>query len=266
MSQNVDLPIGVFDSGVGGLTVLKEVIAALPAEDIIYIGDTARVPYGTKSGKEIIRATRENIDFLVSLGVKAVIVACNSASSVGLPALSGFYPLPVMGVVKAGCKAAAASGKKRIGVIGTRATISSGAYQQELAAEIEGAEIHCQSCPLFVPLVEEAWLDGEITMGTAEKYLGSMRGRIDALILGCTHYPLLKDVISRVLPDVELIDSAAAAAKRAADKLEAAGLICGSRDRGGLRFFLTDNAPNFQSMSRMILGNDVPEPEVVCFQ
>ena len=172
MSQNNNKPIGVFDSGVGGLTVLKELVSTFPNEDFIYIGDTARVPYGTKSEQEIVKAAGENIEFLIKQGVKAVVVACNSASSVALPVVKDKYQIPVLGVVEAGCCAAVETSRSKIAVIGTRATISSDAYKLQLLNLNEDLKIIQKSCPLFVPLVEEAWLNNDITKAVAEEYLG----------------------------------------------------------------------------------------------
>lgn len=255
-------PIGVFDSGVGGLTVLNELINLLPNEDFIYLGDTARVPYGTKSNEEIIRAAKENIAFLIRKGVKAIVVACNSASAVALPILETSYDLPVMGVVEAGSKFAVKSGYQRIAVIGTRATISSGAYSKYLLSAKGDLFVVNKSCPLFVPLVEEGWVDNEITSAVVTKYLVEIQGNVDALILGCTHYPLLKGIISKVLPGIDLIDSAEVVAQSVKIELDKKDLLNDKNNKNKVEVYLTDNAPNFSAMAERILGYTV-EP-IIC--
>ena len=211
-----DGAIGVFDSGVGGLTVLHEIVSALPHEDTVYLGDTGRYPYGTKSAETITRFALENVEFLVGRGVKMLVIACNSVSAVALDAIRARWSLPVVGVIEPGARAAVARTRtNRIGVVGTEATISSGAYTRALRALGPTVEIYMRACPLFVPLAEEGWTDGPIARQVAETYLASLaKSGIDTLVLGCTHYPLLKPLIAEVMgPDVAVVDSAVETAR-----------------------------------------------------
>lgn len=191
--------IGVFDSGVGGLTVAKELMQQLPYEDIVYFGDTARVPYGTKSRETVIRFSIENILFLLKHDVKLICIACNTASSVGLPAIKRHFKVPIVGVIDPGAKEAVyATRNKRIGVLGTRGTIKSRAYDTKIKQLDRGAKVIATACPLFVPFVEEDWLSGKVILEVARSYLKPLKdGRVDTVILGCTHYPLLKTVIRK---------------------------------------------------------------------
>jgi len=256
-----NLPIGVFDSGVGGLTVLRELKKILPSEDIVYLGDTAHLPYGTKSQNTIIKLSIENILFLLSRRVKMVVVACNSTSSVALPKIKSFFNLPILGVVEAGVEKAVEGGCKRIGIIGTPATIRSSAYQKLIKKKIKGSVIESKPCPLFVPLVEEGWQDSEVSRKVIEIYLKGFKGRVDCLILGCTHYPLLKRPISRFLKGVKLIDSAEAVARKAKRILSRDNLLK-ARGRGRFSFFLTDDSPNFSTVAKMILNKNL-KPRIV---
>jgi len=250
-------PIGVFDSGVGGLTVLKELRRQLPQEDIVYLGDTAHVPYGGKSRDTICRLTVNNILFLLSKKVKAVVVACNSASSVALPGIRDYFTVPVMGVVEAGVESALATGSRRIGIIGTKATIRSRAYQELLEKADAGLVLKAQSCPLFVPLVEEGWSGSATAREVAGKYLRGFKGNVDTLILGCTHYPLLKRVIAGVLPKVKLIDSAVAVAQQTRSMLVARGLLGTRKKKGTTSYYLTDDSPVFYDLVKAIMKEDV---------
>jgi len=247
-----NLPIGIFDSGVGGLTVLKEVKRLLPREDIVYLGDTAHLPYGTKSRRAIIRLSISNILFLLEKRVKLIIVACNSTSSVALSEIKNFFAVPILGVVEAGAEAALARVAKRIGIIGTPATVKSLSYQNLIKKSDPKVKIIAQSCPLFVPLVEEGWVDLPVTEEVANIYLRKFRGRIDLLLLACTHYPLLKGIIQKVLGKVILIDSAQAVAKKTGQILKQRNLRK-SKGKGSLSFFLTDNSPNFSKLAKLIL-------------
>ncbi|MCX5686103.1 MAG: glutamate racemase [Candidatus Omnitrophica bacterium] len=241
-------PIGIFDSGVGGLTVVDKIEKLLPHEDIIYFGDTARVPYGTKSKETVTKFSVENVEFLMAHDVKLVIVACNTASSLSLDFLRRCFKVPVIGVIAPGAAGAVNSTRNnRIGVIGTSATISSGAYEKAIRKISRKVKIFTQSCPLFVPLVEEGWTGGEIARKVSGIYLNGFKvNRIDTLILGCTHYPMLKDVIKKAVgPDVLLIDSAAEVAKEARDLLDASGLLNNSRRKGGQKFFVSDEPGRF---------------------
>jgi glutamate racemase len=204
-------PIGVFDSGLGGLTVVKELFVALPEENIVYFGDTARVPYGTKSRETIIRYSREIVDVLLKHKVKMIVVACNTASSLALDVLKKECPVPIVGVIDPGAKKAAHSTKsKKVGIIATQSTVKSGKYAKRLKDFEPKVQVLSQPCPLFVPLVEEGWVDHDITYRVAKEYLGDFKKEnIDTLILGCTHYPLLKKTIAKVMgKKVTLIDSA----------------------------------------------------------
>ena len=248
--------IGIFDSGVGGLTVLHAILAALPREDIVYLGDTGRWPYGTKSAETITRYSRENVEFLVEKGIKMLVVACNAASSVALDTLRTQHTLPMVGVIRPGARAAVArSRNKRIGVIGTEATIASGAYTRALHALDPALELYTRPCPLLVPLAEEGWTDGPIARAVVETYLGSLKNSgIDTLILGCTHYPLLKPVIAEVMGDgVALVDSAEETARAVAELLEARGLAR-RRGAGSTSFFVTDVADRFIRIGQRFLG------------
>ena len=206
-----DSAIGVFDSGIGGLTVLHQIIETLPHENTVYLGDTARAPYGTKSVDIVLWYSYENSDFLVEKGVKILVVACNTSTAIALHQLKARLAVPVIGVIEPGVRSAIKSTKnKRIGVIGTEATIQSGAYTHALKAANPTVEVYSRACPLFVPLVEEGWTDNEVVEMTAKAYLeGFKQSGIDILILGCTHYPLLKRAIRKLMGrGVRLVDSA----------------------------------------------------------
>ncbi len=251
--------IGIFDSGIGGLTVLKEIAAELPAEHTIYLGDTARVPYGIRSPETVTRYSFENTQFLLSQEIKLLVVACNTASAVSLDAVKKEFPLPVIGVLDPGARAAVAATKSRkVGVIGTEATIGSGAYER--AIKKLGADIKVTSlaCPLFVPLVEEGWTDNDAAELVAGKYLASLRGSgIDTLVLGCTHYPLLKSVIRKVIgPGVLLIDSATETAKEVADVLDKLKWRRPENDGTIVRkYFVTDTPARFEKIGKLFLGD-----------
>ncbi|MCK4776298.1 MAG: glutamate racemase [Candidatus Krumholzibacteria bacterium] len=260
-----DAPIGVFDSGIGGLTVLKELLAHLPGEAFVYFGDTARVPYGTKSAETVRRFSRENVRLLLDRGVKSVVVACNTASAEALPMLQREFALPIVGVIEPGVRAAVtASGSGKIGVIGTAGTIRSGAYQAGIRLLKENADITAAPCPLFVPLAEEGWIDHPVTEMVAREYLNEFRTRdIDALVLGCTHYPLLKSVISRVMgASVELVDSAVETAREMKRIIQSEDII-GGGGNGNFSVILSDTSPTFEEIAQRFLGRDIPEIELV---
>jgi glutamate racemase len=203
--------IGVFDSGVGGLTVVREIVRQLPGEDIIYFGDTARVPYGTKSRETVIRFSIEDILFLLKHEVKLICVACNTVSSVALPSVRHHFRVPLVGVITPAVKEAVyATQNKRIGVIGTKATVKSRTYEKEIRQLDAKIKVVTCACPLFVPFVEEGWLKGRVVLDVARKYLEPLKkAKVDTVILGCTHYPLLKSIIQKILGSkVKLIDSA----------------------------------------------------------
>jgi glutamate racemase len=263
------LPIGIFDSGVGGLTVLRELRRLLPAEHLIYLGDTARVPYGNKSHATVTRYAMEDVQFLLSRGVKMIVIACNTASAIAAPALRAQFPhLPILGMIGPGSRAAhAATRNGKIGVIATAGTIGSGAYEARIRATFAASgsapvEIYGQACPLFVPLVEEGETNSAITRLVAEKYLTHLRGAgIDSLVLGCTHYPLLKQVIAETMgPGVTLVDSAEAAAAETAALLASRQLLHphGSSTppgRGQDHFYVTDAAARFHGIAETFLGH-----------
>ena len=252
-------PIGIFDSGVGGLTVVKEIEKILPGESIVYFGDTARVPYGTKSKDTVNRFSRENIKFLLKFKVKAIVVACNTSSSLAIPALRREFNLPIIGVIEPGTlKATSLSKSKRIGVIGTKATISSGIYETRIKSLAPQAKVFSKSCPLFVPLAEEGWLTDKITRDVAKIYLESFRLRkVDTLILGCTHYPLLKGLIKKVVgKNIKLVDSASQTAKETKNLLVQKNLLSKNKKIKHI-FFVSDDPANFIKIGRMFLGEKI---------
>jgi glutamate racemase len=251
--------IGIFDSGVGGLTVMHQLIEALPSETLVYLGDTGRYPYGNKSPETVTRYSLENAAFLVDKGIKLLVVACNAASSVALGVLKAECPVPVVGVIEPGAKAAVArTTNARVGVIGTEVTIASGSYTRSLKRLRSDLEIYTRACPLFVPLAEEGWTDNEVARATIALYLGSLRkSGIDTLILGCTHYPLLKVAIGDFLGEaVALVDSAEETAREVRETLKGAGMLR-RRGRGGASFFVTDVPDRFVKVGRRFLGERV---------
>jgi glutamate racemase len=246
--------IGIFDSGVGGLTVFKQIAELLPRENLVYLGDTARVPYGTKSEITVKRYALEAAEFLVAKGVKMLVVACNTASAVALPALRERFNLPVIGVIEPGARRAAASRNRRIGVIGTEGTINSGRYPEAIRELLPDARISSVACPLFVPLAEEGWSEHEIARLAAIEYLRPLMGAgIDTLVLGCTHYPLLRNTLERVLGDnVTLVDSGTETAKAVQRFFCEQGLE--HPDSGGLReFYVTDVPARFERVGQSFL-------------
>src|SRR5712664_4179894 len=254
-----DRPIGVFDSGIGGLTVLKALTSALPGEDFIYLGDTARLPYGTKSAEVIVRYSKENTKFLLAKGIKMLVVACNTSSAVALDEIARDTIVPVAGVIEPGARAAVrASRNGKIGVIGTEATIASGAYTRAIQQLRPRAEIYTRACPLLVPLVEEGWTDNEIAGRTVAYYLESLKASgIDTLLLGCTHYPLLHGLFERVLGNgVRIVDSATATAASVRERLLALGLVRRG-GRGAQSFFVTETPERFVRVGRRFLGPQV---------
>ncbi len=248
--------IGVFDSGIGGLTVLKALSRLMPQEHFIYLGDTARTPYGTKSSEVILRYSRENTEFLLAKGIKLLVVACNTSSAVALDAIAQDTTVPVVGVIEPGARAAiAASRNGKIGVIGTEATISSGVYTRRIKELKPRVEIYTRACPLLVPLAEEGMIDNEIVRRTVEYYLASLKtSGIDTLLLGCTHYPLLSDVIGAVMgPAVKLVDSANATASAVRDKLKELKLLK-TTGPGSQSFFVTEMPDRFVRVGRRFYG------------
>lgn len=260
-------PIGIFDSGVGGLTVAKSVRQKLPHEDIVYFGDTARVPYGNKSKTTIIRFAREIMDFMVSKKVKMVVVACNTASSFSLPTLRKNYDIPVIGVIAPGVKEALRiSNTGNIGVIGTRSTISSKAYEKELKKHMpRKKKMFTQSCPLFVPLVENKFASDPIAHEVAKRYLKHLSVKhIDTLILGCTHYPILKPIIAKVTKGTRLVDSSVAVALEVKEILKKKDLISPrKKGRGKMDCYVSDDAENFRDISNIFLKEKIKVKKVV---
>jgi glutamate racemase len=270
-------PIGVFDSGIGGLTVAHEIMRQLPNEGIVYFGDTARVPYGPKSPETVRRYSREIAAFLRKQDVKAIVIACNTATAHALPELRAELPIPVLGVVEPGARAAVRAslggGRRRarrghIGVIGTAGTIRSGAYERAIREIDEEIRVTAQACPLLVPLIEEGWLDHAVTQQVAQQYLDPLiKEEIDALVLGCTHYPLLKPLFARALGNrVTLIDSAAETAaelKRVLSEREltaAAGAQPPSH-----RFIASDDPQQFLLLGQRFLGDAIEDVEIHTF-
>ncbi len=253
-------PIGVFDSGLGGLTVVREIKKILPGEDIVYFGDTARVPYGTKSKDTVTRFSRENIEFLLKFRMKAIVVACNTASSLSLGSLAGSFDIPIIGVIKPGVeKALKVSSSGAVGVIGTRATIASGAYEKLLKRQSPATKVLSRHCGLFVPLVEEGWLDNKITSKVVREYLEDFKkANVKTLILGCTHYPLLKHAISGFMGrGVELVDSAEETARVVSQTLGAKGLLSDKKARGLQKYFVSDEPAAFKKVGEKFLGGKI---------
>lgn len=256
-----DRPIGIFDSGLGGLTVLKEIHRLLPDEDLIYFGDSGRTPYGTKSRETVIRYTFQDIHFLLSHQVKMIVIACNTASSCSLPRVLASCDTPIVEVVGPGARAAAAAtGNRRIAVIGTPATVASGVYKTALSKIDAEIRYFGKACPLFVPLAEEGWWDNAIAKAVAAEYLGAVAETgADTMILGCTHYPLLIPAIRSVLGDsVFLVNSALAVAKEVRRRLEETELLRNG-GQGKLSFYTSDSAEKFASLGSVFLGQPLKD-------
>lgn len=252
-------PIGVFDSGLGGLTCVKRLTDVMPGEDIIYLGDTGRVPYGGRSRETIIKYARQDIAFLRSFDIKAVVAACGTVSTNGLEEIAGDYPIPVFGVADAAAQAAAlATRNGKIGLIGTKASIRSRAYDEKILRYLPTARIYKKACPLFVPLVEEGRVgeDDEVLRLVAEGYLSELRDAgIDTLILGCTHYPLIAGTVARIMgPEVRLIDTGAVTAERLERTLRKSGTLAG-RERGRHSYYVTDSAEDFGRAASLFLNS-----------
>jgi glutamate racemase len=257
MRRVSDAPLGFFDSGVGGLTVVAAVQRLLPDEDILYLGDTARLPYGSKSPETIRRFAEQDTRFLVSKGVKAVVVACNTASAHALASLRGLFDVPLIGVIDAGVEAVLADpAVERVGLIATRGTVQSHAYQHALAQRRTGLVIHAQPAPLLVPLVEEDWLAHPAAESVLKTYLEPLIAKdIDTLLLGCTHYPLLVPLLRRQLPEgVRLVDSAGTCAALLQAELGRLGLMSGKGREGSLEVWLTDLSEEFGALAARFLS------------
>ena len=255
-------PIGVFDSGIGGLTTVKQLTRCLPTEDIIYLGDTARVPYGSRSRETIIKYAKQDAQFLTKLDIKAMVVACNTVSSVAYNELKNTYKMPIFEVISTPSKIAADSTKNgKIGIIGTAATVSSGAYEVELKSISPRLQVFSKPCRLFVSLVEEGRTDADdiAALTIAEDYLAELRDEIgiDTLIMGCTHYPLLYDVISKVMgSEITLIDSGAETAKHVARELGTMNLLT-NQASGTVKYYITDNIDGFSRLASRFLQSSV---------
>ncbi|RLB06996.1 MAG: glutamate racemase [Deltaproteobacteria bacterium] len=259
-------PIGIFDSGVGGLTVFKEVINFLPHEDIIYLGDTARIPYGTRSPQTIIRYSLQNASFLLRQDIKLLVVACNTSSAVSLPQLQQENEIPVLGVIEPGAKRASEVTKnRRVGVIGTEATVRSRAYERAIQGIDHQIKVISRACPLFVPLAEEGWVNNRVARLTAQSYLHPLREEmIDTLVLGCTHYPLLEEVIKETMgEEVCLVNSAKETAKEVKRILEEKDLTNQKTREGTHKFFVTDNAERFIKVGEIFLGKKLQTVEEI---
>jgi glutamate racemase len=259
-------PIGVFDSGLGGLTIVREIRRKLPSESIVYFGDLARLPYGTKSKEQILTFSIQNTLFLIKHKVKAVVIACNSSSSAAYHFLKRHFNLPVVDVIVPAAESAVeATRNNRVGVIATQATIDSGAYEKAVKSISSKVKIATGSCPLFVPLVEEGWLNGKVTEEIAHIYLDPLhKQKIDTLILGCTHYPLLRKALERVIDGrVKLVDSIVPTVQKLASILEKKGLRYPSAGKGSLKIFVSDKPRNFISVGEKFLGEKLKHVEVV---
>ncbi len=259
-------PIGIFDSGIGGLSVVAELLKLLPHEDFIYFGDTARVPYGTKSERAIISFSRQISAFLLQRGVKIIVVACNSASAAAVPILQNELPAPVFGVIEPGAAAAVKhTQNQKVGIIGTTATINSRAYPTTLERLGARVQTFSKACPLFVPLVEEGLVDHAITRSVARHYLEEVKqAGVDTVILGCTHYPLLEPVIRETLgKQVHLVNSAAETARFVERELAGRELTNPSLSTGNRRYYLSDPSPNFQRLGSLFLNDFIDHVQVV---
>lgn len=259
MTPDPNSPLGVFDSGVGGLTVVRALREILPNESIIYLGDTARVPYGSKSPETIRRYAIEDTQFLIHRGVKAVVVACNTATAHALPALQSTFRLPVIGVLEPGVEATLADPNcLRVGIIGTSGTIKSSAYQYALAMRRPDLQIHAEATPLLVPFVEEGWIDHPSTKMVLREYLKPLIEKgIDTLVLGCTHYPLLIPVIRKVAGHrMRLVDSASTCAAHVRARLEQLNLLRAGKARPSLEIYLTDLSEHFEELAKRFLNSE----------
>lgn len=266
-SRNDNRPIGVFDSGLGGLTVLKELQAMLPGERLIYLGDTARTPYGSKGAQTIVRYSDECAKFLLRHEVKLLVVACNTASSIALSYLKESCPCPVIGTIEQAVRSALRNARRnRIGIIGTEATIASGAYQKRLQELAPQVTVLSQACPLFVPLVEQGMFSGEIVDKVIEHYLAGMRSEgVDALVLGCTHYPLLSAALGKYFGDeVAIVECAKAIAEEVGEILSAQGLRASTSQQSSRGpFFVTDEVSRFDRLAALLLGESMSNAKKV---
>lgn len=265
-----DNPIGVFDSGLGGLTVLKEITSILPNENIVYFGDTARVPYGSRSKETVIKYTFQAINFLISQNVKAIVIACNTATARSLELAKSKYDIPIIGVIEAGARTAAYTTKnKLVGVIGTEGTINSKAYETEIHKIDKNIKIVGKACPLFVPIVEEGWADTDIAELTVKKYLEELQAsNIDSLVLGCTHYPLLKNTINRVLEGkINLVNPARETARDLRDVLTKNDLLNqNDSSQAYYKYYVSDIPERFASIGKEFLNREIEDIDQIDIQ
>ena len=254
-------PVGVFDSGVGGLSAVRAMRRLLPEEDIVYFGDTGRTPYGTKGRDTIVRFTRQDIRFLLRFDVKAIVIACGTVSSSAFGEAAALAPVPVVGVIAPGARAAAAATKtKRVGSLGTNATIRSGSFAQALEKALPGVVAVPRACPLFVSLAENGYFEREnpVLQLVAHDYLDGLRGQVDTLILGCTHYPLLSDAIADVMgPGVTLINTGAEVARETKRLLERENLLAQPGRKGNVRYFVSDRTDGFHRLAELLTGDAI---------
>lgn len=259
-------PIGVFDSGIGGLTVLREIAEQLPGEDVVYFGDTARIPYGTRSKETVIKYVLQSFRFLMTKDIKAIVIACNTASALAMEEAQKEFDIPIIGVIEPGAKAAASiTRNSKIGVIGTEGTINSQSYQRKIRKMLPSAEIIGVACPLFVPIVEEGWENSDIAYMTAKKYLLELKEHnIDSLVLGCTHYPVLRYTIDKVLEGkVTLVNPAYETAKALKVLLKENNLLSSKLDDGIQRFYVSDDPEKFKRIGGNILRKEIVSIEKV---
>ncbi len=249
-------PIGVFDSGMGGLTVLAELHRRLPGEDFIYLGDTARVPYGSRSARTVQRYSQEVAEYLLRYNIKMLIIACNTATAHAENLLSEKLNVPVLGVIRPGVDALLSqTGNGRVGIIGTRSTVKSDSYGRLIASLSSDVEVFSKACPLFVPLVEEGWTDKRVTSQVIQEYLSEiLREEVDTVVLGCTHYPLLKNAIKKEFPDLKLVDSSVETARAAVRILENEDLFNERATGGNVRILLTDITDQMERLEKLFFG------------
>ncbi len=261
-----DGAIGIFDSGIGGLTVARAIAKALPGERLVYLGDTARLPYGSKSGETVVRYALRNVRFLTDTVLKAVVVACNTVSSVALPAIREIVSVPVIGVIRPGARVAAARSERGvIGIIGQPGTIASGKYESHILRARPDAQVFSRPTPLLVPLAEEGWMGSEVARLVLMEYLTPLADKgIDTLVLGCTHYPLFKDQIAQIFRDefdrdIVLVDSAESVAASLVEMVAREGLSSSAEEPAGIRCFVTDSPITFERVGRHFWGDDFPQ-------
>ena len=259
------MSIGVFDSGIGGLTVLKEIRKVLPNEKIFYFGDTARVPYGEKTKELITRYSKEIVEFLLDKEVSAIVVACNTATALALEELKKTFKIPIVGVIKAGARTAISTTKSgNIGVIGTKATVNSKRYEEEIKKLSESVKVVAKACPLFVPAVEEGILDGKLVDQIIKTYLDDFEKEIDTLILGCTHYPLLKSAIGKIYTDLNIVDPARETALDLKEILEEKNLLKNDATKNKeVKYYVTDGKDKFKEIGIMFLDENIEKVELV---